>query len=181
MSQDLVVHRFPQIGSGPLEYLFQPIKPERAFALVIDYTSLTMEELDNIRTLIGGGNGPVMKLDHTLLLAEETARLGLTQLVRALLTYRCHMLFLLVPCEMPGIESVMEVMKQVTRQQVTVCLQMGREVYAWEMAMTIDPMSEGDTELRRDPLINSPEAQWTAAQPWFGEDLASMIRRLEEQ
>lgn len=178
MSQDLVVHRFPQIGSGSLAYLFQPIKPEPAFALVIDYTSLTFEDLDNIRTLIGGGNGPVMKLDHTLLLAEETARLGLTQLVRALLTYPCQMLFLLVPCEMPGISSVMEVMKQVTRRQVTVCLQMGGEVYAWEMAMTIEPRSEGDAELRQDPLLNSPESQWTTSQPWFGEDLAGMIRRL---
>lgn len=181
MSQDLVVLKFPQDKPAQLDELIQPIKPEPSFALVIDYTSLTMEELDNIRTLIGGGNGPVMKLDHTLLLAEETARLGLTQLVRALLAYPCQMLFLLVPCEMPGIESVMEVMKQVTRQQVTVCLHMGREVYAWEMAMTIEPRSEGDAELRRDPLLYSPEAQWTAAQPWFGEDLAGMIRLLEEQ
>jgi hypothetical protein len=179
MPQELELRRLPQAGSGESLESVLPASPERVFSLVIDYTLLSMDELKSIRTIIGGGNGPVVKLDPQLLLREESARQALVQLVKSLQTYPCTMLFLLVPCEMPGIESVAEVMEQVAHQRPFVNLVMGGSVYSWEMAMPIKPRSERDAEMREDAELNSALTQWTTRQPWFGEDIGGMIEHLE--
>jgi hypothetical protein len=157
-----------------------PASPQKVFALVVDYTSMTMDDLNNIRTLIGGGNGPVVKLKPELLQSEQTGREAILQLGRALLSYPCNMLFLLVPWGMPNVEPVIEVMVRIGGKQPLIVFAIGRIVYSVELALTIEPLSEGDAELRQDPEANAPELQWAVRQPWSGAALADLIADLEE-
>lgn len=168
-------------GSGHDVEPVMPAMPQQVFALVIDYTNMTIEDLSNVRTLIGGGNGPVIKLDPALLRSEETGRSALLQLTQALHYYPCNMLFLLVPWGMSNIELVIKIATQLTGQKPFVVFAIGRELYSVELTMTVDPLSMDDAELRQDPEFNGAEMQWAVRQPWVGKDISGVIAELQKE
>jgi hypothetical protein len=128
------------------------------FALVVDFTALTMPELQSIRTVIGGGNGPVLKLEPNSLLGDRQLE-ALRLIRRTLILHPASMYFVLVPWGLPHTEGVIVLMKRVTFQEPRVVYLVGRKLYCMEMMMTVDPLSEADSELRADPDLNSMEMQ----------------------
>jgi hypothetical protein len=136
-----------------------PATPQPVFALTVDYTSMTQEDLESIRTIIGGGNGPVIKQDPTQLITDVSRDRAFQNLTRALAFYPCTQLYLLVPWGMPAVEEVVGLIHVAAHQRPNICFVIGRDIYSIELCMAINPLSEGDAELRQDPELNSPDMQ----------------------
>jgi hypothetical protein len=92
---------------------------------------------------------------------------ALAVLTHAIAIYPHQQLYLLVPWGLAAIDQVIATIDSLAGRGCQPCFIIGDNAYAIEMMFPIEPMSEGDAELRRDPDVIAGSAAFY--RPWLGQ------------